>query len=38
MAKDRMIRPTRSAVPVDCTTPFVLPMLTIDDGNIQVKP
>ncbi|SRR5712692_2015404 len=26
------------SVNVDCTTPFVLPMLTIDDGNIQVKP
>ena len=26
------------SVAVDCTTPFVLPMLTIDDGNIQVKP
>ena len=26
------------SVNVDCTTPFVLPMLAIDDGNIQVKP
>ena len=25
------------SVPVDCTTPFVLPMLAIEDGNIQVK-
>ena len=26
------------SVTVDCRTPFVLDMLAIDDGNIQVKP
>ena len=26
------------SVNVDCRTAFVLPMLAIDDGNIQVKP